>query len=438
MSKRPYGISKEDILIALEKIQNQRSYLENNVVLTGTGQFRSFADFSMSANLSKRYYAEVTNRSNTIHSLAMDCKHKPIFLTITLNGCWRDALRGDFGRFTAKDMQNIPTEVKYKINNQISLNIRDLVGVLNKLWDIFSNRAPFQGLRKRGEKINYIRAFEPHKKDGVPHIHALLYIPSASIFQALESFKNVFHAPQNLKNNQLSIEQKFNGEINGFQFTLTNPTGYVMKYIQKTFVNVAEGQDMDELTAWYIKHKVRRFLTSRSTIPLWVYRKIFFMEKDLFTLSQLRKEEESVCEWDIETGYIRLSFPQIEKEIIYHKGSYTYTVAGRILAHKALNETSCKIEPKPIMRQDKNKPLPDFVPVLLDDKPIGYTNGHGFTKELRKMPYQMTDLELIEHWQDLDFEDEKINPAYIANFHNELAKRNYADFEKVGLDYYAI
>lgn len=436
MKNSPYGITKQDIQIAFDKMQNQKDYLSSNVITTNTGQNKSFLDMSFSANLSKRYYAEVTNRSNTIHSLALDSGHKPIFLTITLNGCWRDSLKGDFSRFTAKELKNIPSEVKYKIDNNVVLTIRDLVAVLNKQWITYMHRAPFKNLRKLKQKYNYIRAFEPHKKDGVPHIHALLYIPASSMFQALESFKNVFYAPQNIKNNQLSIEQKQNGEINGFQWTLNNPTGYVMKYIQKTFVNVDKNEDLDELATWYIKHKVRRFLTSRSTIPLWVYRKIFFMEKDLFTLSTLLKDEDSICEWDFESKYIRLSFPQIQKEIEYYNGHYSLKVAGREIIKRKSIESKRVLE-NPTIRK---KPfLPAFTPVIdTDNNKLGFTNGVIFTKELKKQPYQMSDYELFTHFNDLDLDDININPHYVANCHNELAKRGFYNFEKVQMSYYEI
>lgn len=427
MSRNPFGITPQFLKYAQIKLDKQNKYLEENHVLTGNGQFRTFKDFSFSANLSSRYYAEVTNRCNTIYSLAQDHKLKPVFLTITLNGCFRDALKGDFSRFTAKDRKVLPQLIKRKMSNKEAFSIRDLVFILNYQWDIFSSRHCFRKIKKM-----YIRTFEPHKKDGVPHIHALLYLPASIIPSAFETYKDIFNAPMNITQNpkRLSPEQIQNGEINGFQWTISNPTGYVMKYIQKTFINFQKSDKLDELSAWYVIHKVRRFLTSRSTVPLWVYRKIFFIEKDLHTLTSLMEDENANIEWDSEINYIRYSNPILNTELIYQGGMYEYSVNGRVIKKKELEETS-QVFNKPCMRK---KPYIDVpIPVIQDDSILGYQKGKNFYKTIRPNVNKLSHMALYKYFKSLD---ESVNLHHYAYVNNLLHAKGFQGFKKVDIDYY--
>ncbi len=420
MNVKQYGINDLDIEFAQMKLDKQKDYLSSNSILTSSGQVKTFLDMSMSANMSKRYYAEVTNRQNTNHSLALDNDLKATFLTVTLNGCWRDALRGDYSRFTPNDKRCLPSIVKMKIEREVSLNINDLIAVLNYQWDSFSSRAIFRGMQKI-----YTRVFEPHKKDGVPHIHVLLYIPLVTIPKALEKFKEIFNAPQNLKNNQLTYDQQQNGEINGFQWTLNNPTGYVMKYIQKTFMDMNNEEKLSHLSAWYVKHRVRRFLTSRSTIPLWVYRKIFFMDKDLYNLSSMVKDPDCVVEWNFENKYIRVSDPRREKEVIYNNGDYCYTLAGRELIKKdKVKKYQSQLKPisKTLERNKQEKPT-------IIKKGFETYHHYEFDNELVHIPIvpsKMSDYELYNYYYSLNIEEVK-SLIHFGITQNEMIKRGLID-----------
>ncbi len=432
MSNNPYGILQSDLEFSQIKYENQLKYLDENLILTNSGQLRTFKDMSMSANFSRRYYAEVTNRTNTIYSLSQDDKLKAVFLTITLNGCFRDALKGDFSRFTAIDRRTLPPLIKRKIDNKEAFSIRDLIFILNYQWDIFSSRQVFRGIKKM-----YIRTFEPHKKDGVPHIHALLYIPKDIIPKALQTYKDIFNATMNVTQNhkKLTKEQIKNGEINGFQWSLHNPTGYVMKYIQKTFLNLNKENTLDHLSAWYIKHKVRRFITSRSTIPLWVYRKIFFIEKDLYTLTEMLKNENSVIEWDFDMKYIRFSNAITLQSLEYKNGYYEYKINGRLIKSKEYEKTS-QVFDKPCLRSQSNNELPKFVPVLdAFDRQIGFTNGYKFTDKLKPQLSKLSDMQLFEYFKTLDIENDlSLNPHHYIHVNNELVKRGFYGFDTLDFD----
>lgn len=309
-------------------MQTQRDYLARSFYHSNfSGEIKSFLDLSMSANFSKKYYAELVNRSNLLNSYAFDYDLIPIFLTITLNGCFRKALNGDFASFKTTDKKFFDYTLKYKFSHNQAFNIRDLINLLNRQWNLFVMRIhrKYKNLTKF-----YIRCFEPHKKDGVPHIHALLYIPKYAFDYVFKIYKELFNAPQNLKQgNKLSKEQVKNGEINGFQWSLNNPTGYLMKYIYKTFINFNERQDLDYLSAWYVKYKVRRFLTSKTSVPLWIYRKINFFKKDFYHLCNLVNNSDFLCEWSFDKKYF--CFVSDKESIEYNNGILIYKFMDRVL-----------------------------------------------------------------------------------------------------------
>lgn len=324
-----FGLDEADFSIVKQKIDRQRKFLQSFKFVNSFGEEKSLLSVSKSANFSSTYYAEVANRTNTIHMLSIKHELVPIFLTITLNGCFRKALVGNFATFTTKDIRSLPIEQKQKLNEGAPFSIRDLVNVLNHNFHKFTMR--FRNAYK-GDVFQYIRTFEPHKKDGVPHIHALIYAPKHTIPYLLKIYKDVFYAPQNLRNERLTSAQIANGEINGFQTSINNATGYVMKYITKTFINFNETDDINEVQAWFIKHKIRRFLSSQNPIPLWVYRKINFIKglRDLGNLNILKDFNDTLIEWDYRSGSIFMSIPYTSEELIYEDGHLIYYVCGRL------------------------------------------------------------------------------------------------------------
>lgn len=326
-----FSLTKNDLIFCQKKLKRQLSFLKNNYFISYDGNAKSFFDVSMSANISDKYYAEVSNRVNTITTLSRDNELIPVFLTITLNGCFRDSLKANFKRFNYQDIKSLPVELIYKLNNNVPFTIRDLVSVLNYNFHKFAMRLKRNCLTKN---FCYIRTFEPHR-DGVPHVHSLIFIPKNSLKYVLRIYKELFYAKQNLSVDKLDFNQIKNGEINGFQWTLTNACGYVMKYITKTFINFNENDELDFLHCWYIKYKVRRFLTSRTKIPLWVFRKINTIKsmRDFTNINILKSFENSFCEWDFEKKYIYLKFEYTNEVLIYDDGNLSYYLNSKLLKH---------------------------------------------------------------------------------------------------------
>ncbi|EAI4415146.1 replication endonuclease [Campylobacter fetus] len=401
----PFGISKNDLIFSNLKLQKQKDWLKKQIykIDEKTGEIKTLLDCSMSANLSPKYYAELNNRVNTIQDFSFNKGLKSSFLTITLNGCFRDALNGDFSRFKPKDRSLLSYDFKYKIMfSPYSIGIKDLIDLLNYQWNIFVKRihTKFKGLEKY-----YIRAFEPHKSDGVPHIHALLSYPEYAHEYIYKTFKDIFYAPQNLKVNYLTKEQIKNGEINGFQWTLSNPTGYVLKYINKSFINFDKNDKLDPNSAWYIKYKVRKFLSSRHHIPLWIYRKINFFFKDFYNLCTLRDNPDWICEWSYKEQYFRLENIETSETIFFENGVIKHTIKGHIIHFyekeiKKQNPTPYKIFDNPIIRTKK-----EYKFINLKNLPVS----------------RMKDYTLITYYKNLDTFN--ANLQHLAYVENLLIKR---------------
>ena len=110
-----FGLNEADFAAVKLKIDRQRKFLQDYKFVNSFGEEKSLLSVSKSANFSSTYYAEVANRTNTIHMLSVKHELVPVFLTITLNGCFRKALVGNFATFTTKDIRSLPIEQKQKL-----------------------------------------------------------------------------------------------------------------------------------------------------------------------------------------------------------------------------------------------------------------------------------------------------------------------------------
>ncbi|MCB4773523.1 MAG: hypothetical protein LGB05_07880, partial [Sulfurovum sp.] len=207
---KDFGITDSQLKNVRDKLQFQKEFCENTLCsVYEDGTFLTLLDITFNPNLNSRYASMTQNRVDTLTKSAKYDNLVPVFLTATLDGFFRDFLRGDYSRYTPeieeKYKHKIPNSERYgyikdKIAREEPLTIRDLYKVL-----LFQFTERFLGSRKmrkikiEGQKIHYFRAFEPHKKDGVPHLHCLLYIPKDYLAASYQSFIAAFPAPQNHK-----------------------------------------------------------------------------------------------------------------------------------------------------------------------------------------------------------------------------------------------
>lgn len=423
-----YGITKLDLQKIQLKHTKQREYLSNSEFETSNGQIKTLLDVSFSANHSPRYYTELLNKINTLNDLMnseINVTYKPVFITITLDGFFRDFLYGHFNKYDEKlHKKLIPNNDRFghlrdKIKQKRNFTIKDLYNVLNHQLNSFNKSQIFKDIKEDGYKIHYIRVAEPHKKDGVPHFHIMMYVPEQYVNRLKDYYVRYFPAPQNIK--KLN-KDSYDGQLKGFQYEIKSAPAYILKYIFKSFLDVKNKSELDELQAWYIKNRILRIVTSHSIVPAWVYRKMIPIEKDWYYLTDIKKY--CTCEWSKEDDYISFT-DSTNRTLEYKQGVYKIYYDDKIIKEfgtqkeqkteslkqtiklkykKRIKEPKIFIDKKEYtMKDNKLEPVYRIVP-------IKYRTNYILYNQYRKL----TSFNLL----DVDMRE-------FALINNELVNRNY-------------
>lgn len=257
-NSKTYGLDENDLEYVREKLRNQNNFLEFSYVTNDqTGQSFSLKECIVSSNHSpQRYYGEIQNRINTLEKEAKDAGLTPIFLTMTLPS--------EFHEMKQINSTLIPNP-KYN-----GTTPREAVKLLTKQWGKLRQDRSLKELTK--DQRMYYRVNEPHK-DGTPHTHILLFVPKDRIERITSSFKHLF-----------------NPVGNKIETNIRSATSYIMKYINKTLPMSKDQITLQDqyINAWYIKHRVHRFCSSRSTAPMYLFRMLSH-RFSLYGLTQVRK-----------------------------------------------------------------------------------------------------------------------------------------------------
>jgi hypothetical protein len=481
-----YGLTLDDLKYCRKKIDGQKSYLSNNFFHTSTGQVKTLLDVSFSANISERYYSQLSNKINTMSDLAKSQFLKPVFLTITLDGFFRGFLTANYSKWdrlsvTQQDkyLRHIPNNEVYgflheKIYKRLSFTIKDCYNVLAFQWMNYAKSYSFKNLKKSGKQFIYLKAAEPHK-DGVPHFHVLLWIPENYIEHFKKDFVRYFPAPRNKKlmtenDKEFFIRHKrypkigldFNdGDMYGFITLLHNPVGYIMKYATKSFMDLRTGEDLNYLQSWYIKHKIRRITTSHSTIPQWVYQKVFAIEKDWYHLTDLNIREPMLCEWNKEDDHFTL-IEDNGRSLEYDRGVLTLRYIGSDNVIQQLGEfkecvnIKSQIQNVPNKWQKQHQQI-KHCEVYIDGSKHIYKNQslkHQFDlrayqndyvdkkyfffipKDIIKItpqPLKMSNFDLLSYWNTIDIE--MVNPNHFYHVREVLIDRGLLNGFDYGYEY---
>jgi len=256
-----YGISPKMRKDVLESNQKQKDYLKNTyLMIDGEITKVSLFDLNSTANIRpERYHGEIWNRVNALRKYADYIGFTtPVFMTIT------------------PKTQHKPTkqiEIKknvYKIYNNKNFDgsfsyVNDARCYISDKWTRFTRERLFGDIKKKyGEGVIFMRTYEPHI-DGTPHAHLVAFIPP----EFKDRFVNV--AKHFFNESRFDIKTEFDDEKGGV-------VAYILKYILKSFEHAKEGH-FDDVACWYAYHKIRRFTTSRTLIPLQVFRRIQKMEE---------------------------------------------------------------------------------------------------------------------------------------------------------------
>jgi len=254
-----YGLSEEDLDEVNDKLRQQNNFLEYSYISNDqTGQVFSLKECVISSNHNPdRYHAEIQNRINTLEREAKEEGLTPVFLTMTLPSEFHE-MKHHNGELVANPRYNCTTP-------------KEAVKILTKQWAKLRQDRSLKELDKLQRM--YYRVNEPHK-DGTPHTHILLFIPKNRIDRVESAFKRLF-----------------NRSGNKFEKNIRSAASYIMKYINKT-LPLSKKEKLTEtehyLNAWFIKHRINRFCSSRSTAPIYLYRLVSH-RYSLYALTQIRK-----------------------------------------------------------------------------------------------------------------------------------------------------
>jgi hypothetical protein len=255
---KTYGLSTFDLAMVKEKLRKQSNFLEYSYVVNNqTGERFSLKDCIVSSNHNpQRYYGEIQNCINTLEREATNVGLTPVFITMTLPS--------EFHEIKTIHSKLVPNP---KFNGTTP---KEAVKVLTKQLAKLRQDRSLKELSKHQRM--YYRVNEPHK-DGTPHTHILLFIPKDQIDRVEIAFKRLF-----------------NQKGNKFEKNIRSASSYIMKYINKTLpMSKEQISEQDQyVNAWYVKHRVNRFCSSRSLAPMYLYR-LLHKRYTLFGLTQVRK-----------------------------------------------------------------------------------------------------------------------------------------------------
>ncbi|MDD3769247.1 MAG: replication endonuclease [Sulfuricurvum sp.] len=271
---RTYGLTQNDLAVVREKLRKQNNFLEYSYITNDqTGQSFSLKECIISSNHNPdRYHAEIQNRINTLNREATNAGLTPVFLTMTLPS--------EFHEMKQRNGKLVPNP-KYN-----GTTPKEAVKTLTNQFSRLRHDRALKELHK--SQRMYYRVNEPHK-DGTPHTHILLFIPNDRIDRVETAFKRLF-----------------NSVGNKFEKNIKSASSYIMKYINKT-LPLSKKEQLTEtehyLNAWYIKHRINRFCSSRSTAPMYLYRLVNH-RFSLYALTQVRKGDSLKVYARIDNGKI--------------------------------------------------------------------------------------------------------------------------------------
>ena len=388
-----YGISTYDIQTIDTKLELQRKYICSRFFDFGE-ETKSAIEFTYSANLNpKKYFAEMNNRINSIFEYAKQLKLKPVFVTLTAPAKYH----------------------KLNVNGDLKINPNETAKELTQIFNKFTNLRIFQKMKKDlGHGLIYFRVYEPHKS-GVPHLHAMLFLPTDYILDIKKKFFSYFTDKVKWGNNRKSID---------FKYTWYNSAGgaiaYIMKYVTKTFKN-ENSNDIQYASYWYIKHNIRRFLCSRTLAPLLVYRKVrhFFKkhDNDYLKVTELIRNNQIYKLFDNTTyAYMRYNHElgEVEDITVWQKST------NLILQSRIKTNETFKLEYK---KKEYKKALSVFVNDF-----VKYVHSDKLNKFvlLQVVPIKLKDYQLNNYYHILENTDiDNLDLVQFELTKNEMIKRGF-------------
>lgn len=386
-----YGLDPLDFEAIDKKLDFQKAFIENKFFDFDIAENKSALEFTYSANLNpNKYFAEMNNRINSIFQYSKNLDLMPVFCTITAPSKYHQ------------------TDKNRKLIYSPNYTAKALTQIFNK----FTNLQVFQRMkRETNHGLIYFRVYEPHKS-GVPHCHIMLFLPKNYILEVKKKFFEYFTNAEKWGNNKKSLD---------FRYTFYNVNGaiaYIMKYVTKTFKN--ENDTTNKAWYWYIKNRIRRFLTSRTLAPLEIYRKVRYFFKnipdDYLYVTKLIKNNQIIKLFEKTTfNYMRFNLEtgDVEDVTLWQKS------AELILNSRIKTNQTFTLKYTPRLH---NKALTVFVSEFVK---------YSFSDKLNKfvilpvVPAMLKDYQLNKYYDLLIKDLDNIDLVHFGVVKNEMIKRGF-------------
>ena len=419
-----YNITPLDKKSIDQKLKNQKDFLKNNHIVVSENSFFSLFDISMGANIHpNRYLGEVSNRVDSIKKFSENKGFtSPVFLTMTPNTHFKPCrvvktkkegfyILDDNKHFTG-DYDNYVKDCRDNIQDKFRRFLRDRI---------------FSDIKKKyNSRVPYFSSYEP-SLDGALHKHSLFFVPP----EFVERFTKRFHFY--FGDVQRDIKTTFDHDVGGV-------SAYIMKYILKSFKNAETGEMSDE-GYWYAKHGLMRFTSSRTMLPLYVWRSIRSPELSYLKMTQeyhdnflhlsVIPKHDKVCFEEYKRSNYKLAqvdYHQYDDnndyigyDILYQRSKDNYDIYTTNIRYGA---------PPEEVERSKKSIYP--VPVVVDGKFYEF-DGENLKSPTLPVPFRRS-TDLFQYWQSLDVE--QVNLHHYHYVRNELIKRglilgNIESFEDV-------
>ncbi|NBK99114.1 MAG: hypothetical protein EOM50_14055 [Erysipelotrichia bacterium] len=424
-----YGVSPRMRKDVMEKLDKQKDYLKNTYLqIDGEITKISLFDLSSSANVQpSRYHGEIWNRVTALQKYASDIGFSvPVFMTITPRSCNKPTKQIQM----KKNMYKLVDNKNFSGFTDGSVDyVKQSIQYISKTWSAFTRQRVCTDIKKKyGERMIFMRTYEPHI-DGTPHAHLVAFIPP----EFKERFVNV--AKGYFSDSKFDIKTEFDGDRGGV-------IAYILKYILKSFENAKDGK-LDTVACWYAYHQIRRFTTSRTLVPLSVFRRVQKVE----FLQDMYKTTKEYKKGHFEVALAYHPYAPVYKDLSDLK-SQDYKIAtisvivddGENTSFQVIYEKTFNID---FFVPDKKRPgkikaivhHSKSVPVHIkgDLRQFYYKDGELF--EVVRSINNYSKWELLQYYHSLD--PFTCNPQHYHLVRNHAIKRGLIQGEPKSLNYFS-
>ena len=435
-----YGLRRSEKDLALSKIDIQREFLETHGI-ERNGEFIPYGKYTKNAWYNtEAYVAELQNRASSLVTYAAINNLTCLFLTLTLPSEYHPT----------KTLKNGKVIDNPKFIDDEYHTPKAGTKKLSRMWKRILDLRPLKDLAR--ENRCYFRVTEPHK-NGTPHLHVALHVPKESVERVLNSIFAIYSFPQieissqyipDSYNNRFydkdkkrTIYKRSASDKFGLTTLIKNPFKYLMKYILKTLDDLREDKNnFSNLSLWYIHHSITRFHTSRTLIPLWIYRKINYISRFQNMLDATK---------DYVAGRIRVSATKRAIDLL--SLDENREIKEETIWEKWNDFTAVK-QTRKFWKNTKKSWLnaykiihPDIIPLQIDNKKFKYNLTTHKLIDLSKkppiVPAWLSTPVLKEHYQYLlTLADEQLNLVHFGITQNEMIQRGLLKMPLLSLNDY--